>query len=184
LKIAKGARNPSLIFAIHGANSPDKTALLWRDRRVTYGQLDDRMNRVAVGLQRRGFRRNTSVVIMMRNRPEFLEVQAGAGRLGAAAVSVSWRSTAAELVYLAQHCGAKAIVFEADLWHVVEQAKKSLPAIAAKDFIVVGGEAPGCGRYEQGESQQFQKEEQRQLKPVDPGAASFGLNVKLPQNEA
>ena len=32
---------------------------------------------------------------MMRNRPEFLEVQAGAGRLGAAAVSVSWRSTAA-----------------------------------------------------------------------------------------
>ncbi len=106
------------------------------------------MNRAAAGLQRRGFRRNTSVVIMMRNRPEFLEVQAGAGRLGAAAVSVSWRSTAAELVYLAQHCGAKAIVFEADLWHVVEQAKKSLPGIAASDFIAVGGDAPGCSRYE------------------------------------
>src|SRR5580698_4246177 len=147
--LRKGGRNPSLIFAIHGANSPDKLALLWRDRRVTYGQLDDRMNRVAVGLQRRGFRRNTSVVIMMRNRPEFLEVQAGAGRLGAAAVSVSWRSTAAELVYLAQHCGAKAIVFEADLWHVVEQAKKSLPAIADRNFIAVDGDIPGCSRYEQ-----------------------------------
>ena len=107
------------------------------------------MNRAAAGLQRRGFRRNTSVVIMMRNRPEFLEVQAGAGRLGAAAVSVSWRSTAAELVYLAQHCGAKAIVFEADLWHIVEQAKKSLPGIAASDFIAVGGDAPGCSRYEE-----------------------------------
>ncbi len=146
--LSKGARNPSLIFAIHGANSPDKTALLWRDRRVTYGQLDDRMNRAAAGLQERGFRRNTSVVIMMRNRPEFLEVQAGAGRLGAAAVSVSWRSTAAELAYLAQHCGAKAIVFEADLWHVVEQAKKSLPGIADREFIAVGGDAPGCSRYE------------------------------------
>ena len=107
------------------------------------------MNRAAAGLQRRGFRRNTSVVIMMRNRPEFLEVQAGAGRLGAAAVSVSWRSTAAELVYLAQHCGAKAIVFEADLWHIVEQAKKSLPGIAASDFIAVGGDVPGCSRYEE-----------------------------------
>jgi fatty-acyl-CoA synthase len=150
--LAKGARNPSVIFALHGANSPDKTALLWRDRRVTYGELDDRMNRAAAGLQRRGFRRNTSVVIMMRNRPEFLEVQAGAGRLGAAAVSVSWRSTAAELVYLAQHCQAKAIVFEADLWHVVEQAKKSLPGIAARDFIAVGGDGPvasGCSRYEE-----------------------------------
>ena len=144
----KGGRNPSLIFALHGANSPDKLALLWRDRRVTYGELDDRMNRVGTGLQRRGFRRNSSVVIMMRNRPEFLEVQAGAGRLGSAAVSVSWRSTAAELVYLAQHCGARAIVFEADLWHVVEQAKKSLPSIAGKDFIAVGGDIPGCGEYE------------------------------------
>ncbi len=148
----KGGRNPSLIFALHGANSPDKPAILWRDRRVTYGELDDRMNRVAAGLQRRGFRRNSSVVIMMRNRPEFLEVQAGAGRLGAAAVSVSWRSTAAELVYLAQHCGAKAIVFEADLWHVVEQAKKSLPAIGDRDFIAVGGgigSCGACGDYEQ-----------------------------------
>jgi fatty-acyl-CoA synthase len=145
----KGGRNPSLIFALHAANSPDKPALLWRDRTVTYGELDDRMNRAAAGLQRRGYRRNTSVVIMMRNRPEFLEVQAGAGRLGAAAVSVSWRSTAAELVYLAQHCGAKAIVFEADLWHTVEQAKKSLPGIAARDFIAVGGDVPGCSRYEQ-----------------------------------
>jgi fatty-acyl-CoA synthase len=144
----RGGRNPSLIFALHGANSPDKPALLWRDRCVTYGQLDERMNRAGAGLQRLGFRRNTSVVIMMRNRPEFLEVQGGSGRLGSAAVSVSWRSTAAELVYLAQHCGAKAIIFEADLWHVVEQAKKSLSAIDSRAFIAVGGDVPGCSRYE------------------------------------
>ncbi|HEX4448285.1 MAG TPA: AMP-binding protein [Polyangiaceae bacterium] len=147
--LAKGGRNPSTIFAIHGANSPDRPAILWRDRRLTYRELDDRMNRAGAGLQSRGFRRNTSVVLMMRNRPEFLEVQAGAGRLGAAAVSVSWRSTAAELAYLAQHCGAKAIVFESDLWHVVEQAKKSLPGIDARNFIAVDGDIPGCSRYEQ-----------------------------------
>jgi fatty-acyl-CoA synthase len=144
----RGGRNPSLIFALHGANSPEKPAILWRDRCLTYGQLDRRMNRAAAGLQRLGFQRNTSVVIMMRNRPEFLEVQAGAGRLGAAAVSVSWRSTAAELVYLAAHCGAKALVFEADLWQAVEQAKKSLPAIEERAFISVGGDVPGFSRYE------------------------------------
>ncbi len=144
-----GGRNPSVIFALHGANTPNKTAILWRDRRLSYGQLDERMNRAAAGLQGLGFRRNTSVVIMMRNRPEFLEIQGGSGRLGAAAVSVSWRSTVAELVYLAQHCAAKAVIFEADLWHVVEQAKKSLPGIPDRAFIAVGGDAPGCGRYEE-----------------------------------
>jgi len=145
--VARSGRNPSVIFAFHAKNSPNKTAILWHDRRLTFSELNDRMNRAAVGLQRRNFRRNSSVVIMMRNRPEFLEVQGGAGRIGAAAVSVSWRSTAAELVYLAKHCGAKAIVFEADLWPVVEQAKKGLD-LSGRDFIAVGADIPGCDRYE------------------------------------
>ncbi|HEY8091915.1 MAG TPA: AMP-binding protein, partial [Polyangiaceae bacterium] len=144
-----GARNPSQIFKVHAANSPTKAAILWRDRRLTFGELDERMNRAAAALQRRGFKRNTSVVMMMKNRPEFLEVQGGAGRIGAAGVSISWRSTASELVYLANHCGAKAIVFDADLWSVVQQAKKSIPGVADRDYVVVGGEAPGCDRYEE-----------------------------------
>ncbi len=147
--LLSGAANPSLVFKVHAANSPQKPALLWRDRSLTFAQLDERMNRAAAALQRRGFKRNTSVVLMMRNRPEFLEVQSGAARIGAAGVSISWRSTAQELVYLANHCGAKAIVFEADLWPVVEQAKKGIPGVADRDFVAVGGEAPGCDRYEE-----------------------------------
>jgi len=144
-----GPRNPSQIFKLHAANSPSKPALLWRDRSVTFGQVAERMNRAAAGLQRRGFQRNTSVVLMMRNRPEFLEVQGGAGIIGAAGVAISWRSTASELVYLANHCGAKAIVFEADLWPVVQHAKKDIPGVADADTIAVGGDVPGCARYEE-----------------------------------
>jgi fatty-acyl-CoA synthase len=146
--LVKGGRNPSLIFAAHAANAPERPALLWRNQRLTYGELDERMNRAAAGLQHLGLRRNASVVIMMRNRPEFLEIQGAAGRLGAAAVSVSWRSTPAEVVYLAQNCGAQAIVFEADFWGVIEQARKSLPGIDDRHLVVVGGDAPGCARYE------------------------------------
>ena len=146
--LASGSRNPSLVFSLHAANTPDKPAILWRDKVLTYAQLDDRMNRAGAGMRMRGLRRGESVVLMMRNRPEFLEIQGGAGRFGAAAVSVSWRSTAAELVYLAQHCGAKAIVFEADLWSVVEQAAKSLPSLGKKDLIAVGGDIPSCASYE------------------------------------
>ncbi|HEY6459961.1 MAG TPA: AMP-binding protein [Polyangiaceae bacterium] len=149
LILKNGARNPSQIFKVHAANSPSKPAIVWRDRSLTFGELDSRMNRAAAALQRRGFTKNTSVVLMMRNRPEFLEVQGGAGRIGAAGVSISWRSTAQEIVYLANHSGAKAIVFEADLWPAIEQAKKSIPGIAPHDYVAVGGEAPGCDRYEE-----------------------------------
>ena len=147
--LLSSSRNPSLIFAFHAKNSPDKPAIYWRDRMLSFRELDDRMNRAAMGLRRRGFGRGTSVVLMMRNRPEFLEAQAGAARIGAAGVSVSWRSTPSELAYLAQHCGARALLFEADLWHTVEQAKKTLPGIAARDFVAVGGDAPGCDRYDE-----------------------------------
>jgi fatty-acyl-CoA synthase len=147
--LASGSRNPSLVFSLHAANSPEKPAILWRDKVLTYAQLDDRMNRAGAGMRLKGLRRGESVVLMMRNRPEFLEIQGGAGRFGAAAVSVSWRSTAAELVYLAQHCGAKAIVFEADLWTgAVEQATKNLPGLSKKDLFAVGGDVPGCSSYE------------------------------------
>jgi fatty-acyl-CoA synthase len=54
-----------------------------------------------------------------------------------------------ELAYLATHCGAKAIVFEADLWHVVEQAKKNLPGIPERNFVAIDGQPAGCSRYEE-----------------------------------
>jgi fatty-acyl-CoA synthase len=147
--LSSGANNPSAIFKIHAANSPDAIALRWRDRAISYGQLNAEMDSLALGLRRRGLGRGSSIVLMMRNRPEFIALQSGAARLGAAAVSVSWRSTPAELVYLATHCGAKAIFFEADLWPTVAEAKKSLGAIDAKNFIAVGADVDGCASFEE-----------------------------------
>ena len=40
-------------------------------------------------------------------------------------------------------------MFEADLWPAVEQAKKSIAGVAGRDYIAVGGEVPGCDRYEE-----------------------------------
>ena len=147
--LASGANNPSAIFKIHAANSPDAIALQWRDRKITFGELNAEMDQLALGLRRRGLGRGSSVVLMMRNRPEFIALQSGAARIGAAAVSVSWRSTAAELVYLATHCGAKAIFFEADLAATVAEAKKSLPSILAKNFIAVGGDVEGGASFDE-----------------------------------
>lgn len=145
--LSGGSQNPAQVFRLHAANSPNKLALRWRDEAITFADLDARMDRVALGLKRRGLGRGSSIVLVMKNRPEFLIVQGGATRIGAAAVSVSWRSTPSELVYLAQHCGARAICFEHDLWHVVEEAKKQLPNIEMKNMIAVGGDIAGCASY-------------------------------------
>ena len=142
-----GARNPSQVYRIHAANTPGKPALKWRDETISFGELDRRIDAIAQALVRRGFGRGTSVLLMMKNRPEFIEAATGVSRMGGAAVAVSWRSTANELVYLASHCGARAIVVEADLWPAVEEAKKQLPNV--ETIFTVGGHAPGAVRFEE-----------------------------------
>src|ERR1017187_3979144 len=54
LAAISGSRNPSLIFSLHAAITPEKPAILWRDRRLSFGELDRRMNRAAGGLKGRG----------------------------------------------------------------------------------------------------------------------------------
>jgi fatty-acyl-CoA synthase len=147
------ARNPSQIYRVLAANVPDKVALFWHDESLTFGELDRGIDRVGAGLSRRGLGRGSSIINMMRNRPEFVLAGGGAGRLGAAAVSVSWRSTAEELAYLASNCGAKAICFEHDLFPVVDATVKVVPALAENLFIVglpKGEVTPrGCARFEE-----------------------------------
>jgi fatty-acyl-CoA synthase len=139
-----GAQNPSQVYRLYAANSPDKIALRWRDQALTFKDLDEKIDRFATGLASRGVGRGSSVIVMTKNRPEFLIAQCGASRIGAAAVSVSWRSTAAELEYLATHSGAKMICFEHDLWPTVAEAKKRLPNIPPESFVAIGGDVPGC----------------------------------------
>ncbi|MCW5833415.1 MAG: AMP-binding protein [Labilithrix sp.] len=135
-----GSQNPSKIYRVHGRNSPSKPALVWRGRAITWAELDGRIDRFSSGLARRGIGRKQSVVLMMRNRPEHVELGAAAARCGAAAVSVSWRSTAKELTYLLNHSGARGIVTEPELLPVVEEASPALSATLLSNVFVVGSE--------------------------------------------
>ncbi|MBX3188176.1 MAG: AMP-binding protein [Labilithrix sp.] len=140
--LASGSQNPALIYRVHARNSPSKPALIWRGRTTSWAELDERIDRLAAGLTRRGIGRGKSIVIMMRNRQEFVELGAAAARAGAAAVSISWRSTPKELVYLANHSGALGVVTEPELMPTIDQAKGELSPAFLSNVLVVGSTAP------------------------------------------
>ncbi len=140
--LASGSQNPSLLYRVHAKNTPNKPALIWHDKVTTWAQLDERVDRFASGLKARGIGRRQSLIAMLRNRPELIEIPGAAARAGAAAVAISWRSTAQELEYLANHSGAKGIVIESDLLHVLEDARPNLSPELLKNIFVAGGAAP------------------------------------------
>jgi fatty-acyl-CoA synthase len=167
--LAGGAKNPSQVYRVLAASNPDRVGLYWHDRAITFADMDAQMDRVAASLHRRGIGRGASILLMMKNRPEFVLAGGGASRVGAAAVSVSWRSTPDELAYLASNCGATSILFDHDLWGVVEQATKKVPALAGNLFVVGlgAGETPPRTTGPGGETFASQRFEDL----LEPGAA-------------
>jgi len=146
--LGTGRAGISTIFRVRAVGDARRPAFVWRGRTIDFATADDRIDRLAAGLRRRGLKRRDAVALVLRNRPEFFEIEGAMARLGGSSVSVSWRSTPAELRYLLEHSGAKAVFFEHDLADVVEEAVKGLPALARDRLIAVDGDAPGMARYD------------------------------------
>jgi fatty-acyl-CoA synthase len=157
---ARGKTNPSLLFRFYAENAPDRTALIQatspsrRDvegvrRLYSYREMNETIDRIAVALHRRGLGRGTSVLILLKNRIEFLMIQPAQGRIGGTVVPASWRSTVPEIEYLARHSGARAVFFDADIAEVIREAQPKLAGIPHDNFISVGGQLPGFVSFEE-----------------------------------
>ncbi len=87
---------------------------MWHERRVTYGELDRRVNRAARALAALGAGPDAPVATVLGNRPEWVEVALASARVGARLVPASWRSTTDELDYLLRDAGAVLLVRDPD----------------------------------------------------------------------
>ena len=102
----------------------------WQD--VTWAQVGDGSARVAGGLQRLGVGAGDTVLLMLRNRPEFHIADLGALLLRAIPVSIYNTSAPEQIAYLARHCGAKvAIVDDLGFLARILEVRDELPDLRA-----------------------------------------------------
>ncbi|GAA1480182.1 long-chain fatty acid--CoA ligase [Gordonia sinesedis] len=81
---------------------PDDVAIIDAEtgEELSYGDFFARIRATAEGLRGRGVRRGDRVMLIMENRPEFLEYLFATAALGAVAVPVNFRLSAPEIAYL------------------------------------------------------------------------------------
>jgi fatty-acyl-CoA synthase len=86
--------------ARHACRDPDGVALRFEGRSITWSALDARVRRAASALAKAGVGKGDRVVVLMTNRPEFIEVTLAANALGAIAVPVNFRLAPREVAYV------------------------------------------------------------------------------------
>lgn len=116
---------------------PNKTALIFEGKSFTYKELDQMANRMANGLRELGIQRGDRVGLFLPNIPEFVISYLGILKLGAVAVSLNVMLKSAEVRFILNDCGAKALITTEELSENVPDA--DLPEL--KHILLAEGRA-------------------------------------------
>jgi fatty-acyl-CoA synthase len=95
--------------------TPHKEAVVDGERRLTYRQLNRRVNRLARALQGMGLAAGDRLGMLSYNRLEYVEVIMAAAKLGLVVVPLNWRLAAAELAFILGDSQTQTLVFDPDL---------------------------------------------------------------------
>ncbi|MBP2231058.1 acyl-CoA synthetase (AMP-forming)/AMP-acid ligase II [Azospirillum agricola] len=108
-------RPPSVdaLFRAAAAAAPAALAVIDGARRLTYGDLDWWVGRLANGLAARGLRKGDRLATLIGNRTAFVELSLACARLGLIHVPLNTRQRRPEIEYALTQSGASALVHEA-----------------------------------------------------------------------
>ena len=123
----------------HAWYRPDTEALIYGDDRVSYADLDVRVNRAANLLAGKGVSKGSRVALLMINSTAFLETFFACAKLGAIAVPLNFRLSPKELEFIINDAEASVIVYHARLLPLLEPIRETT---TLQHAIAVNGE---CG---------------------------------------
>jgi fatty-acyl-CoA synthase len=90
-------------------------AIEFGERRVSYGELLDPVDRATSMLASRGLVRGDRVALLSRNRPEYFEIELAAANLGVITACLNWRLSKRELTYCVDLVSPKLVIVEDEL---------------------------------------------------------------------
>src|SRR5947209_3863563 len=99
------------LIARNAAFTPQKVALRYAGRSLTYVALADRVAAAARALKSvLGVSRGDRVAILAANHPDYLVVLYACARLGALLVPLNWRLAVPEQLFILAHASAKVLL--------------------------------------------------------------------------
>ena len=121
--------NLAELFERVAAAVPDREAVVAPGRRLTYGALDDRANRLAHHLADNGIGAGDHIGLYLLNGTEYLEAMLAAFKLRAVPININHRYVERELEYLFTDAGLAALVFHRRFGARVAAVRSRIPSL-------------------------------------------------------
>jgi len=120
------------LFDIAVKNYPDKEALIYKDRHLTYGDLGKKVDSIAKGLLHLGIKRNDKVAIWLSNSPEWIMFEFAVLKVGAVIVPLNTRLKAYDLRYILKQSDTTTLVMmdkflKNDYTKIIQEILPDLP---------------------------------------------------------
>ena len=131
----------------HARLDPDKECMVCDEVRLTWKQMNERVNRLANGLAGLEVRKGTKVAVLALNCHRYVEIYYATSKLGAVTVPLNFRLSPDELVYVINHSDAELLIADPAMLEVVKQVLPKLKNIRGR--IVFGAEEEGWLDYEE-----------------------------------
>ena len=132
--------NWSYIVEKNAKEHPDKEAIIFGDHRITYEQLNERVNALAKGLLDLGLGKGDIVAILLLNCLEYMELTFAVNKIGAVWLPLNFRLAGEELLYILNNSESKALVSEMDFSETIANIKDR--ALTVKHCIGIGKTMP------------------------------------------
>ena len=112
---------------------PDKTAVVHGERRYTYGEFEERVNRLTSRLKDAGFKKHDRIAFLCPNIPPMLEGTFAIPAAGLVMVAINTRLSAGEVEYIVEHSKSKMVFVDAELEHLLEHVDESVERVRIDD---------------------------------------------------
>ena len=115
---------PDILFET-ASRLATKDAIIFKDRRISYREYDQEVDRLAAALQNLGVQKEDRVAIHLPNCPQFLFAYFAVLRLGAIVVPCNPTYTAREMTHQLNDSGARLIITLSALYPLIKEIRSS-----------------------------------------------------------
>jgi acyl-CoA synthetase (AMP-forming)/AMP-acid ligase II len=126
---------------------PEKPAVAYGQKKLTYSQLNSRVNRLANGLRDLGVKQGDNVALLQQNYPQTLESIFACFKAGCAAVPINWRLHPNEFTFIIDHSESKALILSPEFKEAIFDNRERIPQ--ARHLICLSGAEGDMLDYEQ-----------------------------------